>query len=130
MCIRDSFRKVSSSLSTLWFCAMPRPGLQTTKSKLRTSMRSDDAPGRRAVLFRLIIFMESSGDSRPKNKNLVPVMNTVRQTEISVRLGWERTKYHKRAYRHTRFSISNHIGTAQQGRTNNVLAPEEPDVYR
>jgi hypothetical protein len=57
-------------------------------------------------------------------------MNTVRQTEISVRLGWERTKYHKRAYRHTRFSISNHIGTAQQGRTNNVLAPEEPDVYR
>jgi len=30
-------------------------------------------------------------------------MNTLRQTEMSVRLGWERTKYHKRAYRHTRF---------------------------
>ena len=31
-------------------------------------------------------------------------MNALRQTGMSVRLGWERTKYHKQACRHTRFS--------------------------
>jgi hypothetical protein len=31
-------------------------------------------------------------------------MNALRQTGMPVRLGWERTKYHKQAYRHTRFS--------------------------
>jgi hypothetical protein len=31
-------------------------------------------------------------------------MNALQQTGMSVRLGWERTKYHKQAYRHTRFS--------------------------
>src|SRR6476660_7606924 len=31
-------------------------------------------------------------------------MNALRQTRMPVRLGWERTKYHKQARRHTRFS--------------------------
>jgi len=30
-------------------------------------------------------------------------MNALQQTGTPVRLGWERTKYHKQAYRHTRF---------------------------